>query len=204
KFPPSMRLELLVRSWNRAKKEPIRRIVETTLRKMAEGGLFDQVGGGFHRYATDERWLVPHFEKMLYDNAMLARVYVLAHRSFGGAGNGLYARVARETLDYLLAEMTPEGGGFYSAQDADSGGEEGTFYVGNPESLEAAVGAEAAPLVAARYGVTPEGNFENGESVLSVVAPVADLASRFGRTEAEVEATLAHARGVMYVARSKR
>src|SRR5262249_35776475 len=107
KFPPSMRLELLVRSWNRAKKEPIRRIVETTLRKMAEGGLFDQVGGGFHRYATDERWLVPHFEKMLYDNAMLARVYVLAHRAFGGAGGSLYARVARETLDYLLAEMTP-------------------------------------------------------------------------------------------------
>ncbi len=155
-------------------------MVETTLDRMAAGGMYDQVGGGFHRYSVDARWLVPHFEKMLYDNAMLARVYVLAYRAFGVADD---ARVARETLDYLLAEMTPEGGGFFAAQDADSGGEEGTFYVWNPRSLAEAVGEEAAPIVAARFGVTPAGNFEGGETVLSVVRSVAELATEFGRPE---------------------
>ncbi|MFY9549698.1 MAG: thioredoxin domain-containing protein, partial [Thermoanaerobaculia bacterium] len=133
KFPPAMRLELLIRAWLRSGSAPARQMVEKTLREMAAGGMYDQVGGGFHRYSVDARWLVPHFEKMLYDNAMLARLYVLAHRAFGGADD---ARVARETLDYLLAEMTPEGGGFFAAQDADSGGAEGTFYVWNPASLE--------------------------------------------------------------------
>ena len=192
KFPPAMRLELLIRRWLRTREDSARRMAETTLEKMAAGGMYDQVGGGFHRYSTDAGWLVPHFEKMLYDNAMLARVYLLAHRAFGGA---LHARVARETLDYLLAEMTPAGGGFFSAQDADSGGEEGTFYVWNPETLAAAVGPDAAPIVAARFGVTPEGNFENGETVLSVVATVPELARRFGRPEAAIAAVLAEARG---------
>src|SRR4030088_2647106 len=95
-----------------------------TLRAMAAGGICDQLGGGFHRYSVDERWLVPHFEKMLYDNAMLARVYLIAHRAFGNAD---FLRVARETLDYLLAEMTPAEGGFFAAQDADSEGKEGVF-----------------------------------------------------------------------------
>ncbi len=201
KFPPAMKLELLLRRWLRTREDSARRMVEVTLAKMASGGLCDQVGGGFHRYATDALWLVPHFEKMLYDNAMLARVYVLAHRAFGGQE---HARVARATLDYLLAEMTPEGGGFFSAQDADSGGEEGTFYVWNPETLEAAVGANAAPIVAARFGITKEGNFENGETVLSVVATVPELARRFTRPEPEIETLLSAAREKMYAARSRR
>ncbi len=176
-------------------------MVETTLDRMAAGGMYDQVGGGFHRYSIDARWLVPHFEKMLYDNAMLARVYVLAHRAFGAAD---YARVARETLDYLLAEMTPEGGGFFAAQDADSGGEEGTFYVWNPASLAEAVGEEAAPVVAARFGVTAAGNFENGETVLSVVRSHAELAREFGRPEAEIARVLDEARRRMYDVRGRR
>jgi uncharacterized protein YyaL (SSP411 family) len=201
KFPPSMRLELLLRRWLATREEPARRIVEFTLERMAAGGMYDQVGGGFHRYSTDERWLVPHFEKMLYDNAMLARVYALAYRAFGDADD---ARVARETLDYLLAEMTPDGGGFFSAQDADSGGEEGTFYVWDPQSLAAAVGPEAAPIVAARFGVTPEGNFEDGRTVLSVVAGVPELAERFGRSEAEIAAVLEEGRARLYAARARR
>ena len=201
KFPPAMRLELLLRRWLRTREDSAKRMTEVTLAKMASGGLCDQVGGGFHRYATDARWLVPHFEKMLYDNAMLARVYVLAHRAFGGQE---HARVARATLDYLLAEMTPEGGGFFSAQDADSGGEEGTFYVWNPETLGAALGPDAAPIVAARFGVTKEGNFENAETVLSVVATVPELARRFARPEAEIETVLTAARERMYAARSRR
>ncbi|MGH9399584.1 MAG: thioredoxin domain-containing protein, partial [Thermoanaerobaculia bacterium] len=201
KFPPAMRLELLIRRFIATKDASARRMAETTLAKMAAGGMYDQVGGGFHRYSTDATWLVPHFEKMLYDNAMLARVYVLAHRAFGTAD---HARVAQETLDYLLKEMTPEGGGFFSAQDADSEGEEGAFYVWNPAALEAAVGAAAAPLVAARFGVTPEGNFEDGRTVLSIRATVPELSSRFGRSETEIATALARARDAMYEARAKR
>jgi uncharacterized protein YyaL (SSP411 family) len=201
KFPPAMRLELLIRRWLAAREITAKGMAETTLANMAAGGMYDQVGGGFHRYSTDAGWLVPHFEKMLYDNAMLARVYVLAHRAFGGQE---HARIACETLDYLLAEMTPEGGGFFCAQDADSGGEEGTFYVWNPSTLAAAVGPEAAPIVAARFGVTPEGNFENGETVLSAVDTVPELARRFRRPESEIAGILAAARAQMYAVRSKR
>ena len=201
KFPPAMRLEFLIRRWTAAGDPRSRDMTRLTLEKMAAGGMYDQIGGGFHRYSVDARWLVPHFEKMLYDNAMLARVYLLAFRSFGDLD---FARVARETLDYLLREMTPEGGGFFAAQDADSEGEEGTFYVWNPASLEAAVGKDAAPILAARFGVTPEGNFENGQTVLSVVRTVARLATDFGRTQAEIARILEESRKKMYEARAKR
>ncbi len=201
KFPPAMRLEFLIRYHLRTGEPSARGMAETTLAKMAAGGLYDHVGGGFHRYSTDERWLVPHFEKMLYDNALLARVYLLAFRAFGNPDD---ARVARETLDYLLAEMTPASGGFFAAQDADSEGREGVFYVWDPETLEAAVGTDAAPVVAARFGVTEAGNFEDGQTVLSIAASVPDLADRFGRSEGEIAALLAGARGRMSAARSRR
>ena len=129
KFPPAMKLELLLRRFARTGGRPPGEMAETTLTRMAEGGMYDQVGGGFHRYSVDARWLVPHFEKMLYDNALLAKVYLFASRELG---NPAHERIARETLDYLLREMTPEDGGFFAAQDADSGGEEGTFYVWTP------------------------------------------------------------------------
>ena len=201
KFPPAMRLELALRWWRRSGEPAAGAMVEKTLEKMAAGGLYDQVGGGFHRYSVDERWLVPHFEKMLYDNAMLARLYLLAARAFGRED---FARVAAETLDYLLREMTPAGGGFFAAQDADSGGHEGTFYVWNPESVRVAVGAAAAPLVCARFGVTPAGNFEGGETVLSAVRSPADLAAEFGKSAAQVEEILREARAKMYAARARR
>ncbi len=201
KFPPSMRLELLLR-WGRRSGDPsAREMVEKTLEAMAAGGMYDQIGGGFHRYSVDERWLVPHFEKMLYDNAMLARLYLLAARAYGRED---FRRVARETLDYLIREMTPPGGGFFAAQDADSGGHEGTYYVWNPESVLEAVGASAAPIVRARFGVTPRGNFEAGETVLSVVRGVPELAREFGRSEAEVEEILSSARRKMYELRARR
>jgi uncharacterized protein len=202
KFPPSMRLELLIRYFLRTGEPSAREMVETTLSKMAAGGMYDQVGGGFHRYSVDAHWLVPHFEKMLYDNAMLARVYVLASRAFGNPED---VRIARETLDYLLAEMSPpDGGGFFAAQDADSEGREGVFYVWDPETLEAAVGKDLAPIAAARFGVTEEGNFEDGHTVLSVVASVPDLASRVGKSEEGIEEILREARRRMYEARSRR
>ena len=201
KFPPAMRLEFLLRDWLRTGEPRSREMVEVTLTRMAAGGMYDQIGGGFHRYSVDAEWLVPHFEKMLYDNAMLARVYALAHRAFGTRD---FARVARETLDYLLAEMTPAEGGFFAAQDADSGGHEGTFYVWNPESLEETVGSDAAPIVAARFGVTAQGNFEGGETVLSVVSDVESLARDFGKTSEEVAAILVESRRKMLAARQHR
>jgi uncharacterized protein YyaL (SSP411 family) len=202
KFPPSMRLEFLMRWWIRTGEARAREMVETTLAKMAAGGIYDHVGGGFHRYSTDARWLVPHFEKMLYDNALLAKTYLLGFRAFGNAD---FARVARETLDYLLAEMTPAGGGFFAAQDADAGGEEGTFSVWDPASLEAAVGPELAAIVAARYGVTKTGNFEgSGQTVLSVVRSVPEIAADLGVPEAHVEATLEEARRKMSDVRARR
>ncbi|MGH9367374.1 MAG: thioredoxin domain-containing protein [Thermoanaerobaculia bacterium] len=201
KFPPAMRLEFLLR-WDRRSGDPsARAMVGRTLEKMAAGGIYDQIGGGFHRYSVDAKWLVPHFEKMLYDNAMLARVYLLASRAYGQED---LRRIARETLDYLLREMTPEGGGFFAAQDADSGGHEGTFYVWNPETVREAVGTQAAPIVCARFGVTEKGNFEGGETVLSVVRSVPELAREFGRSEEEIGSLLEESRTRMYSARSER
>jgi uncharacterized protein YyaL (SSP411 family) len=202
KFPPSMRLEFLMRYWIRSGEARAREMVEATLAKMAAGGIYDHVGGGFHRYSTDARWLVPHFEKMLYDNALLAKTYLVAFRAFGNAD---FARVARETLDYLLEEMTPAGGGFFAAQDADAGGQEGTFSVWDPASLEAAVGSDAAAIVAARYGVTKTGNFEgSGQTVLSVVRSVPEIAAELGVAEAHVERTLEESRRKMYDVRLRR
>jgi uncharacterized protein YyaL (SSP411 family) len=201
KFPPSMNLEFLLRRWLRTGEAVPRQIVETTLSKMAAGGMYDQVGGGFHRYSVDERWLVPHFEKMLYDNGMLARVYLLAFRAFGSRA---YARIARETLDFLLREMAPEEGGFFAAQDADSEGREGAFYVWTPKSIADAVGEGSASLVCSRFGVTKAGNFENGESVLWIAKSVPELAREFGRSEKEVGKILLEARRTLYDARSRR
>jgi uncharacterized protein YyaL (SSP411 family) len=209
KFPPAMRLELLLTRFERTGDAEARRMLETTLTKMARGGMYDQVGGGFHRYSVDATWLVPHFEKMLYDNAMLARVYLLAGRALGSSE---YERIARETLDYLLREMTPpEGaqdgeseGGFFAAQDADSGGEEGSFYVWTPEQLREVLPSETAALVAEHFGVTPSGNFEDGATVLSVVRTVEELAATRGRPFEEVASEIREARRTLYDARKKR
>ena len=201
KFPPSMKLELLLRRFSKTKDAAIRDMVDLTLTRMAEGGMYDQIGGGFHRYSVDERWLVPHFEKMLYDNALLAKVYVFASRELA---NPAHERIARETLDFLLREMTPPEGGFFAAQDADSEGEEGTFYVWTPTELTAVLGPEAGAIAAARFGVTPAGNFEGGRTVLSVVRSIADLAADFARPESEIERTLADAREKLREARSRR
>lgn len=178
-----------------------------TLEKMAAGGIYDQLGGGFHRYSVDERWLVPHFEKMLYDNAQLARVYLSAYQL---SGNAEFARVARETLAYLEREMLSPEGGFYSAQDADSEGIEGKFFVWTPQELRDVLGDDA-DLAARFWGVTESGNFmdphhpEFGRrSVLSVVATPEELAREFKLDEAEVEARLAAARQKLWKAREPR
>jgi len=126
KFPAAMNLEFLLRTHRRTGDPRALQMVEQTCRKMAEGGLYDHLGGGFHRYSTDARWLVPHFEKMLYDNALLSRLYLHAYQATGA---DFYRRIVEETLDYVVREMTDAGGGFYSTQDADSEGVEGKFFV---------------------------------------------------------------------------
>ena len=178
KFPQPMNVEALLRYHHRTGDEYALSAVNATLTAMARGGIYDQVGGGFSRYSTDERWLVPHFEKMLYDNALLARLYLEAYQA---TGEDLYRRTAEETLGYLVRDMRSPEGGFYSAEDADSEGVEGKFYVWTPDELREALGEEDARLAAAYWGVTERGNFE-GKNILNIsraseaVAPEVDLA----------------------------
>jgi hypothetical protein len=165
-----MVIEFLMADWRSTHQEWLRRQVEQTLQAMAFGGIFDQLGGGFHRYSTDAQWLVPHFEKMLYDNAQLARCYLHAWQLFGG---GLYRSIAERTLDYMMGEMRHQQGGFFSSQDADSEGVEGKFFIWSPDEIRAALSPEEAELFIQTYGVTAQGNFE-GRNILSVVQPVDD------------------------------
>jgi len=160
-----------------------------TLRAMATGGMYDQLGGGFARYSVDERWMVPHFEKMLYDNAQLARLYLHAYQVTGDEG---LSRIARETLDFLLREMQDPAGGFHAALDADSEGIEGKYYVWTIDQVREVLG-EDVELASAWYGLTPEGNFHDphhpelgGRNVLSARPAVAGLLSRFGLAEEEL------------------
>jgi uncharacterized protein YyaL (SSP411 family) len=182
KFPPSPALELLLAGGVKAP-------VERTLDAMMAGGIYDQIGGGFARYSVDANWLVPHFEKMLYDNAQLARVYL---HGWQALGHDRYRRISEETLDWALREMRGPEGGFYSALDADSEGEEGRFYVWTPGELEAVLG-DRAEEIGAYYGVSEAGNFE-GRNILHLAAGV----------EAAEPDGLAEARKALYEARSKR
>jgi uncharacterized protein YyaL (SSP411 family) len=157
KFPPSMSIDFLLRYHHRTGDAQALHMATLTLDKMAHGGMYDQVGGGFHRYSTDDHWLVPHFEKMLYDNALLARVYVDAFRATGDA---LYKRIAEETLDFVVREMRDPSGAFYSTQDADSEGVEGKFYVWSLEEFEQVVGDGDANALESYFDVTSHGNWE--------------------------------------------
>jgi uncharacterized protein len=169
KFPQAMSLEFLLRYHHRTNDERALQMVTHTLDKMACGGIYDQLGGGFHRYAVDAIWLVPHFEKMLYDNAQLVRVYLHAYQV---TGSEFYKRIAVETLEYVRRDMLDASGGFYSAQDADSEGEEGKFFVWTPEEIAEILDEEEARNFNSYYDVTVAGNFE-GKNILNVKNPVA-------------------------------
>jgi uncharacterized protein YyaL (SSP411 family) len=165
KFPQPMLVEVLLRHHVRTGQPAAREMALQTLRAMAAGGIYDQLGGGFHRYSVDERWLVPHFEKMLYDNALLARAYLDAWQL---THDPALARAAEDTLAFVLREMTSPEGGFYSSLDADSEGEEGRFYLWTPQELEAVLGIDEARALGRAYDVTAAGNFE-GRNILHPV-----------------------------------
>jgi uncharacterized protein YyaL (SSP411 family) len=164
KFPQPLLLELLLRYYQRSQVPSTLEMVQITLDKMARGGIYDQLGGGFHRYSTDAVWLAPHFEKMLYDNALLSHVYLHAYLL---TGKSLYRTIVEETLDYVLREMTAPKGGFYSSQDADSEGVEGKYFLWTVEQIGSALDRKALPSIVSYFGVTRDGNFE-GKNILHV------------------------------------
>jgi len=189
KFPQPMTIEYLLRQYLATGDERALSIARRSLDAMADGGIHDQLGGGFHRYSTDAQWLVPHFEQMLYDNAQLAMVYLHAWQV---TGDPRYLDVATGTLDYMIRELTTEDGAFAASQDADTNGEEGLTFTWRADEIRAVLGADAE-LFAAAYGVTDAGNWE-GATILHRVAADADLAQRLGLDPATVEARLASAR----------
>ncbi|MDP8242718.1 MAG: thioredoxin domain-containing protein [Candidatus Hinthialibacter antarcticus] len=202
KFPHSMDIALLLRYHHRTSDAESLQMAEFSLRKMAEGGMYDQVGGGFHRYSVDERWLIPHFEKMLYDNALLAKTYTEAYQV---TGKSLYKKIVVEIMEYVLREMASPEGGFYSTQDADSEGKEGIFFAWTPEQIAQALGDEKeAKFISQYWGVEPHGNFEEGTSVLHVNEEFSKTAEQFGLTDDEAKAIIQKAKSKLFGAREAR
>ena len=200
KFPSAMVLASLLRYSMRRDSASALDMASLTLDEMARGGIYDQLGGGFHRYSVDERWLIPHFEKMLYDNALLARVYLEAHQL---TGNPFYRTVVEETLDYVGREMRHPTGGFYSAQDADSEGEEGKFYAWTPHEIVEVLGEQDARIFNDYFDVTSTGNFE-GSNVLHPRLEFAAHASNIGISPAQLTDLLAQARQKLFQVRETR
>ncbi len=201
KFPQPMVYELLLRYWKRTGSKQVLDIVTLTLEKMARGGIYDQLGGGFARYSVDDKWLVPHFEKMLYDNAQLASLYLHAYQA---TKKPLFRRIVEETLDYVAREMTHPAGGFYSASDADSEGVEGKFFVWTSQEIDAALSdPEDAQLAKTFWGVTEEGNFEDS-NVLHVPVSLEEFVADSGRDSTEFLEDISRIRETLYEVRSRR
>jgi uncharacterized protein YyaL (SSP411 family) len=208
KFPSPHNLMYLLRSWRRTGDEWALKMVETTLGNMRSGGIYDHLGFGFHRYSTDHRWLVPHFEKMLYDQALLAMAYIEAYQATGNRG---YGKTAREIFTYVLRDMAAPEGGFYSAEDADSEGEEGTFYLWSEEEIRQVLGQEEAEIFTRVYAIQREGNFrveatgaKTGKNILHSTRPLSALAKELSRSSGELEERLESAREKLFQVREKR
>ena len=200
KFPHALELRLLLRLSDRFADPVALDMVTHTLTAMARGGIYDQVGGGFARYSVDAKWLVPHFEKMLYDNALLTSAYVEAYRK---TGDPFFWQIARDTLDYIIREMWSDSRGFFSTQDADSEGEEGKFYVWSLEQLREILGTEDAEFACKVWGATKEGNFE-GHNILFRTLSDEDEAKAHGLAVADFQTKLQGVKNTLYAARAKR
>lgn len=201
KFPNASNLMFLLRYYDISGVGRFRDFVAFTADRMAAGGIHDHVGGGFARYSTDQKWLVPHFEKMLYDNALLAQLYAELYQITKA---DRYVAIIRKTLDYVMREMTHPEGGFYSAQDADSEGEEGKYYLWRKKEIASILGdATATDIFCEHYGVTEGGNFE-GKNILNVRVPVTTLTQRYNRTPEQLAEIIADASAKLFAAREKR
>jgi hypothetical protein len=205
KFPQPMMLDFLMqRAIRPAADKAFLDAVTFTLTKMARGGMYDQLGGGFHRYSTDDEWLVPHFEKMLYDNAQLALTYLHAWQL---TGEPLFRQVVEDTLDYILREMTSPDGAFYSTQDADSEGKEGKFFIWTQDEIMGLLGPEDGSLFAGYYGATQRGNWREGgpgASILHVRRDLETVAADLGVSSDRLREALARGRKVLFDAREAR
>ncbi|MFC1995207.1 thioredoxin domain-containing protein [Chloroflexota bacterium] len=208
KFPRPHNLIFLLRYWNRTGNERALEMVEKTLQAMRLGGMYDHVGFGFHRYSTDSQWLVPHFEKMLYDQALLASAYTEAYQA---TGKEEYAQTAQEILDYVLRDMQARGGGFYSAEDADSEGVEGKFYLWTYEEIQKVLSSAEMDLAVKVFNINPDGNYsdklkgeEVGYNILHLTSSVADLASELNISTAELQNRIEIVRQKLFTYREKR
>jgi uncharacterized protein YyaL (SSP411 family) len=207
KFPSPHNLLFLMRYFNRSKQQAAWTMVDRTLRAMRLGGIFDQVGLGFHRYSTDAKWLVPHFEKMLYDQALLALAYVEAYQVSRAPR---FKVTAKETLDYALRDLSSLEGGFYSAEDADSEGEEGKFYLWTQKEITDALPPELASFAAKIFGVNPEGNYyeppkgRNGKNILHIAIPLEQMAAESNLTVDQIIGKLGKTVSLLFQAREKR
>ena len=200
KFPNVGVYELFLRHYHHSKGSRFLEMVTHTLTKMAQGGIYDHLGGGFHRYSVDEKWLVPHFEKMLYDNAQLVRIYA---QVYSVTGEPLFKQVVEETMSYLMREMLHTEGGFYSTQDADSEGEEGKFFVWTEEEISQILGEEASEIFCRIYDVSEEGNFEE-KNILHPILTLEQASKLFRRDLREIESLVADAKAKLFQEREKR
>ena len=200
KFPQPMVYEYLLRVWSATGDDAILDMVSTTLTRMAKGGMYDQIGGGFHRYSVDPIWLVPHFEKMLYDNALLVPLYLHAYQA---TGDEFFKSVAVDVLDYVRREMLHPQGGFYSAQDADSEGVEGKFFVWEASEFANVLGEEVGAPAAAYWSATSDGNFE-GKNILWVPRDDSEVADELGMSVCELLGVIRKAREKLFEAREQR
>jgi uncharacterized protein YyaL (SSP411 family) len=207
KFPSPHNLLFLLRYYNRTKEKTAWTMVEKTLRAMRLGGVFDQIGFGFHRYSTDAQWLVPHFEKMLYDQALLALAYLEAYQASGSAK---FKLTAKESLDYVVRDLAATEGGFYSAEDADSEGEEGKFYLWSQKEIGKALPKQDADLAVKLFGIKSEGNYaepsigRTGKNILHFAVPLEQIASESNLTMDELIGRLGKIRNTVFEIREKR
>jgi uncharacterized protein len=201
KFPRAVQFPFLFRYYFETGEGNSLNIALFTLRRMAQGGMYDQLGGGFHRYSVDVEWRVPHFEKMLYDNAQLLSTYTeawqLTHESF-------FEEIARDIIRYVARDMTAPGGAFFSAEDADSEGEEGTFYVWTQQEVEKIIGPKATEIISLCYNFRPDGNFEHGKNVLHRIYSTQEIAHKLGKSPEEIQTCIEEAKAKLFEARLKR
>jgi len=200
KFPQTDNIIMLLRYYNRSGNTDALQMATTSLDKMANGGIHDQLGGGFHRYSTDATWLVPHFEKMLYDQALISKAYLLAYQA---TGNKKYAKTATDIFDYVLRDMAAPAGGFYSAEDADSRGKEGIFYLWSKKQVENIIGKDNAKIFNSYFGLTEHGNFE-GSNILHVSKSPDDIAKELDLSGDDVRQIISDAKNKLFEVRSKR